>query len=110
MPNSSSWRPDPAYSIACKIRGRERVDFTHHADERMRERHVTSQHVIDAVRSPDEESLPVDQFGGENDPPRYRVRKMVGTGLALDVVFEDWDDAIVIISVYPRRSRLSGRF
>ena len=107
---SSSRPPEPAYSIACKVRGRERMDFTHHADERMRERHVTAQQVIDTVVSPDEEGLPVDQFGGADDPPRYRVRKIMGVGLALDVVFEDWPDSVVIISVYPRRSRLSGRF
>ena len=107
---SSSRPPEPAYSIACKVRGRERVDFTHHADERMRERHVSTEQVIDAVISPDEEGLPVDDFGGEDAPPRYRVRKITGAGLALDVVLEDWPDSVVIISVYPRRSRLSGRF
>jgi hypothetical protein len=104
------WVPDPAFSVAREILGRSRVDFTVHAAERMRNRRVTPEQVIEAIVSPDVTGLPADQQGGPGSPDRYRVRKLLGGDSALDVVYEIWTEAVVVVSTYPRKRRLGGRF
>ena len=108
MSGSPSSQPDSAHTIACELCGRSQVEFTPHSLVRMRERGVSLQQVIETVRSPDVFDLPVDQ---ESDaPPRFRYRSFLSEDMALDVVFEDLPDRILILSTFFKRKRLGGRW
>ncbi len=102
MSGNGDSHDDPALEVAASVRGRGIVDFTQHAVERMEERGITSDEVIEALRNPDQEGLPA-------DPPRLRIRRMLGA-TALDVVFVELPDRIRVVTTYVRRPRLSGRF
>ena len=110
MSDQPRWVPDPAFVVECEILGKSRVEFTHHAADRMRSRGLTAEQVIDAISSPDEQALPVDQQQWPDAPPRFRVRRLFGGDFGLDVVYEVWPEAIVVVSTYPRKKRLGGRF
>ena len=110
MSGEAFWVPDPAFVVERELLGRTRVEFTIHAADRMKERRVTAEQVVDAIAAPDEEDLPVDQDGGVGSPDRFRVRKFLGKDSALDVVYELWPEAVVVVSTYSRKRRLGGRF
>lgn len=103
MSIQSSHHPDPAVVVHESVRGRERVEFIHHAMDRASERGITTAEVILCLREPSETDLPA-------DPPRLRFRRLLPGGAAIDVVFEEHPDFIRVISTYVKRPRSSGRF
>jgi hypothetical protein len=110
MSGDAHWLPDPAFVVERELLGRKRIEFTIHAAERMKERRVTAEQVVEALASTDVEGLPVDQEGGPGSPERFRIRKLLGNDSALDVVYELWPEAVVVVSTYQRKRRLGGRF
>ena len=100
MSGNADGHDDPVLEVAASVRGRGVVDFTRHALDRMEERGITSDEVIDALRHPDQEGLPA-------DPPRLRIRRLLGS-IALDVVFVELPDRIRVVTTYVRRPRLSA--
>ncbi len=92
----------PPLVVEVEARDRPRVEIIPHALERMRQRGIATDEVIDALRNPDEEGLPA-------DPPRLRVRRLL-QGAALDVIFEELPDRIRVITTMIVGRRLSGRF
>jgi hypothetical protein len=103
--NDGTLQPDPAFTQTVTIGGREvAVEFTHHAQKRMRERGVLIDEVLVCLRRPDETGLEVD---GENRRGRGRYDE---TGRRmLKVVYERVDDKRYTIISAMWISRPSGR-
>jgi hypothetical protein len=100
-------QPDPSFSRTVTIGGREVVvEFTRHAHNRMRQRGVLVDEVIDCLRRPDERGLEVD---GEN---RRGVGRYDETGRRmLKVVYERVEDTryVVISAMWESRPAGGGR-
>jgi hypothetical protein len=86
-------QPDPAFTLTARIGGREVVvEFTHHAQKRMRMRDVEEDQVISCLQRPDERGLEVD---GEN---RRGIGRYDETGRRmLKVIYERIDDTRYVI-------------
>jgi uncharacterized protein YuzE len=70
--------------IACALRGRSQVEFTQHALDRMRQRGVSLEQVIETIRAPDVPDLPVDQEpDGQPRSVSQFLNRRVGRGRCL---------------------------
>ena len=74
------------------VRGCSTVAFDEHALQRMQERGVSEDEVLDVLRNPTQTGLPT-------TANRLRLRKHLGAGSYLDVVFEEDPTQIVVITV-----------
>jgi hypothetical protein len=72
--------------------GFDQIEFSFHARQRMRQRQVTEEFVINTIKKPDMTGLKTQMF-------RNRVRKWKGTKLAVDVVYTMTTDRIIVITV-----------
>jgi hypothetical protein len=75
-----------------EVLGFSKLEIVGHALSRMKERGVTTDEVIDTIRTPDRGGLPT-QKG------RKRVRKNRSAVAAVDVVYEELRDRIRVITV-----------
>jgi Domain of unknown function (DUF4258) len=75
-----------------EVLGRRKLAFDNHAIQRMTERGVSEDQVIDTLNHPDLTGLPA-------DPPRLRVRKWYPPDVSIDVIYEEDPTQIVVISV-----------
>ncbi len=73
------------------VLGKSAVEFCRHALDQMEIRGISADDVIRALRSPTETGLPCDMF-------RSRIRRQVSRLKALDVVYEERDDRILVIT------------
>ena len=73
------------------VLGCKTIGFDEHALQRMSERSVTEDEVIEVLRKPDDTSLPT-------QPNRFRYRKKLADR-SVDVVFEQDPTQIVVITV-----------
>jgi len=89
-------KPEPTIAggrgVKCEILGVSVVEFTVHADVRMKERGITEYEVLKTMRSPQETGLPT-------QPHRNRVRRYRNSKMAVDVVYEMRPDRVVVITV-----------
>jgi len=76
------------------VLGCSSVGLDEHAVQRMRERGVSEDEVLEVLRNPDVTGLPT-------QPNRFRYRKTLG-GRRVDVVFEHDPTQIVVITVIAR--------
>jgi hypothetical protein len=81
-----------AHVIDEEVLGRRKLAFDEHALQRMAERGVTEDQVIETLNHPDLTGL-------RADTGRLRVRKRYGPDTAVDVIYEEDPTQIVVISV-----------
>lgn len=79
--------------VEFSILGCTKVRFTGHLLTRMRQRNIKEGQVLEAIRNPDATGLPT-------DPGRSRVQKYFPNRRALDVVYEVWDDMLVVVTAF----------
>ena len=77
--------------VEVSLLGFEKLEFTYHALKQMKIRGITQNNVIEAIRSPTRTGLPT-------QPGRTRVRKNRGNASAIDVVYEELDDRLLVIT------------
>ena len=75
----------------CSIRGREILEFSYHALYQMRDRGLTEEQVIQVIREPEETGLPT-------PGNRYRFRRYKTPRKAVDVVFEESHDRVIVVT------------
>jgi uncharacterized protein DUF4258 len=75
------------------VRGCSSVAFDEHAIQRMQERGVNEDEVLDVLRNPDRTDL-------QTLPGRFRFRKNLGPSAWVDVIFEEDPTQIVVFSVW----------
>src|SRR5712692_4591045 len=75
-----------------RVRDCSTVAFDEHAIQRMKERNVNEDTVLDVLRNPDDIGLPT-------SPNRHSYRKRYGSRNWVDVIFEEDPTQIVVISV-----------
>ena len=85
-------RGKPGKILSIRVRGKEKLELLRHALERMAQRGVTQSQVVHTIKNPDETGLPT-------QADRERVRKHLSSGLTLDVVYEELEDRIRVITV-----------
>lgn len=92
---SSESLPDPALIVEGQVRGRGTVpiQFIHHALRRMRQRGITQEQALTALRIPDVTGL-------EADEGREHYRRHLTASTAIDVVFDNLPDRVRVISVF----------
>jgi Domain of unknown function (DUF4258) len=78
------------------------VEIIKHALERMSERKVSEQDVLNTLRKPDEEGL-------STQPGRKRVSWNKTARVAIEVVYEELTDRLRVITAISRPRRISGR-
>jgi Domain of unknown function (DUF4258) len=83
----------PCKKNAC---GKDEVAFDEHAIKRMSERGITEEQALATLRNPDMTSL-------RADPGRLRVRRHYGSLASIDVVYEEEQTRIVVISAIRTR-------
>src|SRR5437870_3225376 len=95
--------PDPAKVTGFKIGDQTyRIEFIHHALDRMKSRGITENDVIGTLGCPDEI---IDQENGR----KMAVRTPYGSMNTIKVVFERHADTFRVISAMWKQARLSGR-
>jgi hypothetical protein len=92
-PRRSGIRRRKSKIVDASVRGYDHVEFTRHAVDRMKQRGVTEQQAINAIRSPTRKGL-------RTQPGRKRFRKIrPGGTTAVDVVFKELADRILVVTV-----------
>ena len=89
-------RKKPGKLLSISVRGKPKLELVRHALDRMAQRGVTQGQVVNAIKNPDETGLPT-------QPGRERVRKHLSSGGSVDVVYEEMDDRVRVITVTARR-------
>lgn len=84
-------RVRPGLVLNQKLRGYNKVELTQHALGRMRQRNITREDVFSAVEHPDLENLPT-------TPERQRVRWNKSVNYSIDVIFEEHEEFIRIVT------------
>jgi len=77
------------------VLGCQSIAFDGHAIQRMKDRNVSEDEVLDVLRNPTQTGLPT-------QPNRFRHRKNSGAKSWIDVVFEHDPTQIVVITVVRR--------
>jgi hypothetical protein len=77
--------------VRVKLKGKPLLEICSHALERMKERGISVDEVIHAIRKPTRTGLPT-------PPPRRRVRKHRTRSEAVDVVYEVETDRIIVVT------------
>ena len=93
MSDDTADDPPPALILDLQVRGRNRLEFISHARERMAERGIDVDQVVDALIDPEEE-------GPGAKPPHLRVRKRRADGRVINVVFDELPDRVCVVSVF----------
>jgi len=91
-------RPKALKSLVLKIRvlTYDKIEFGGHARDRMAQRGITRDEVIEAINNPTSSGLPTQQG-------RTRVRKsFVSTGKVIDVVYDELPDRFRVITTFPK--------
>jgi len=87
------WKNSPPGKIVhLDILGKPQIEFPRHALDRMSERGVTEEEVLDAILKPDGRGLPTRKG-------RHRVRKQRNSRIAVDVVYETLPDRVRVITI-----------
>ena len=82
----------PGVVVECELlRGYTKVEFSIHALEQMKIRGLTRDEVLKTIREPQKTGLPT-------QPKRQRFRRYRRENRATDVVFEEWDDRIIVVT------------
>lgn len=83
----------PGKVIKAKVGRFEKVEFVPHALDRMKERRVTQDDVLEALRNPTIRDLPA-------DVPRKRIAWTKSKSKILSVVYDEKPDILLVITVY----------
>jgi hypothetical protein len=89
-----TWLGDkkPGIVVDCEpIRGRKKVEFSVHALDQMEIRGITRDEVLRTIREPHKTGLPT-------QPNRKRFRRYRSVKKAIDVVFEEANDRVIIVT------------
>ena len=78
--------------IEATVRGFELVELTRHALDRMKVRGISINQILETLRNPRKTGLPT-------QPGRKRFRGALNKARAVDVVFEEKTDRIVVVTV-----------
>ena len=78
--------------LEASVGGFDRVEITRHAARRMEERGVSDAALLRALRRPTRSGL-------ETQPGRERIRRNVGNTKFVDVVYQELDDRIRVLTV-----------
>jgi hypothetical protein len=89
----------PGVEITHSVLGFDKVWFTRHALQRMKQRRVTQEEVFSVLANPTRKGL-------KTQPGRYRWRKRRNRNFVVDVVFEKWPDKLCIVTVIAIRDVL----
>jgi hypothetical protein len=89
---SNETRQEPGEEVTYSVLGFDKVWFTRHAIKRMKQRKVSRKEVFSVLEKPTQKGL-------RTQPGRHRWRKHRTSRLAVDVVFEKWDDKLCIVTV-----------
>ena len=82
----------PGIVMECEpLRGVSKVEFTSHAIDQMRIRNLTKEEVLRTIRDPQVTGLPTQKN-------RQRFRRLRSGKRALDVVFEEHKDRIIVVT------------
>jgi len=82
----------PGIVIDCEpLRGFTKVEFTTHAIEQMKIRNLTRDEVLKTIRDPQETGL-------RTQANRQRFRRYRSKKRALDVIFEEHEDRIIVVT------------
>lgn len=76
-----------------QILGYSKLEVSVHAADRMHDREIRLETVLEVLRNPSKKGL-------KTKPNRKRVRKNIGYGKAIDVIYEEREDRIIVITVY----------
>jgi hypothetical protein len=82
----------PGEQVAHSVLGFDKVWFTSHALQRMKQRGISQAEVFSVLEHPTRKGL-------KTQPNRERWRRNRMRGLAVDVVFERWTDRLCIVTV-----------
>jgi hypothetical protein len=82
----------PGREVAHSVLGFDKVWFTRHALQRMKQRGVLQAEVFLVLKSPTRKGL-------RTQPNRERWRRRRSSKVAVDVVFERWTDKLCIVTV-----------
>ena len=88
--------------LGAAIEGYQVVEIISHALERMAERQISEQDVLNTLRDPDEKGL-------STQPGRKRVSRNKTARVAIEVVYEELTDRLRVITALKRPRRISGR-
>src|SRR5687767_15317973 len=92
----ASFRPGrPSESMEVEVLGKSTVEFCGHALTQMELRGITKDEVLWALRGPTETGLPTDMF-------HFRIRRQINPKKALDVVYEERKDKILIVTAFKK--------
>lgn len=91
-------RRRPGKIVQKRACGCDEIEFSRHALDRMRQRGVSENEVINAIRRPTRTGLPT-------PPGRERVRKNRRSSGAVDIVYVKKGKRLVIVTVIHIRSR-----
>jgi hypothetical protein len=80
--------------IRVRLKGKAILEIPSHALDRMKQRGISVDEVIRAIRKPSRSGLPT-------EPPRRRVRKHRSPSEAIDVVYELDADRIIVVTAFP---------
>ncbi len=83
----------PGLLLDLQVRGRNQLEIISHARERMAQRHIDVDQIVDTLTNPEEE-------GPGGKPPHIRVRKRRADGRFISVVFDELPDRICVVSVF----------
>lgn len=82
----------PGTVVDCEtLRGFTKVEFSVHATQQMKIRGLTREEVLKTIRDPEKTGLPTQEG-------RFRFRRFRTNTRAIDVVFEEWVDRIVVVT------------
>ena len=76
----------------------KRLEFGRHCLDRMDQRGITQEEVLEAIQNPDEDGL-------KTQPGRKRVRKFKKGGEAVDVVYKEIQDKILVVTTFAKKLR-----
>ena len=71
--------------------GKDQVEISSHTLDRMKQRRITENQVLEALRNPSETGL-------NTSAGRHRVRRRLHHGRAIDVVYEIEPDRILVVT------------
>jgi hypothetical protein len=95
---SPAWHPEtPGKMVERPIRGFERVWFIRHSLIQMKLRSITEDDVLRAIARPSKTGLPT-------QPNRKRVRWVKARSMSVDVVYEEWESILVVVTAIKIKS------
>jgi hypothetical protein len=100
QPEFKQVKPTRGKRLSLSILGFSVLEFTGHALEQMQIRGITEEEVIEVLKNPTEKGLPT-------QPDRHRVRRNKNARIAIDVVYEEEGQTLLVVTAIDVQRQLS---